>query len=429
MSRTFTFVEAIPFALTIALVFLGAAAVRADFPEVSKLPSRPEIPDPLVMLNGDRVTTKEQWVEKRRPELKELFQYYMYGFMPPAPARVEAKVDRVDAKAFGGKATLKEATVSFGPPDTPPIHLLLVVPNSRKGPAPVFLGMNFSGNHQLINDPAVRLPTVWMPSGPSVKDNRATDAGRGLQVETQRWSTPSTAATPWLRSIAATLIPTGLTCARASSRISARTASNRGRTTGEPSQPGPGVSSAVDYLRTDKDIDKDHIAVVGHSRLGKAAIVAGAFDERIALVIPLQAGCGGTSPSRGKVGESVKAINQHFPHWFDATFKEFNDQPERLPFDQNCLAARAAPRPLLYCCAVEDEWSNPPGQFEMLQSADAVYRLLGAGGLESKQMPEVGRLSDGQLGYYIRPGKHSMTKGDWKIFLDYADKHWGKPGG
>jgi hypothetical protein len=189
-----------------------------------------------------------------------------------------------------------------------------------------------------------------------------------------------------------------------------------------------GLQRAVDTLRTDKDIDKDHIAVVGHSRLGKAAIVAGAFDERIALVIPLQAGCGGTSPSRGKVGESVKAINEHFPHWFDATFTEFNDQPDRLPFDQNCLAALVAPRPLLYCCAVEDAWSNPQGQFAMLQSADAVYRLLKAGGLEAKEMPEVGHLSDGVLGYYIRPGKHSMTKGDWKVFLDYADKHWGKPG-
>src|SRR5262249_31071255 len=93
----------------------------------------------------------------------------------------------------------------------------------------------------------------------------------------------------------------------------------------------------VDYLLTDKDIDGRHIAVVGHSRLGKTALLAAAFDERIALAIPHQAGCGGTAPSRGKVGESVKQINEGFPHWFNGTFKEFNDHPDKLPFDQHCL--------------------------------------------------------------------------------------------
>jgi len=162
--------------------------------------------------------------------------------------------------------------------------------------------------------------------------------------------------------------------------------------------------------------------VVGHSRLGKTALLAAAFDERIALVVPLQAGCGGTAPSRGKVGESVKQINDRFPHWFNGTFKEFNDQPDRLPFDQHCLVALVAPRPVLFSNATEDTWANPAGQFQVLQAADPVYRFLGAGGLEAKEMPEVGKLIDSRLGYYIRPGKHSMTKDDWKGFLDFADK-------
>ena len=106
--------------------------------------------------------------------------------------------------------------------------------------------------------------------------------------------------------------------------------------------------------------------MVGHSRLGKTALLAGAFDERIALVIPHQAGCGGSAPSRGKVGESVKQINNGFPHWFNGAFKEFNDQPDRLPFDQNCLVALVAPRPVLFSNAVEDTWANPEGQFEVL---------------------------------------------------------------
>src|SRR5262249_35936509 len=118
--------------LLFAMLLLGAGVARAGFPEVSELPSRPELPDPLVMLDGERVATKGQWVKKRRPELKALFQHYMYGYPPPAP-KVEGKVEREDRGAFGGKATLKEVTVAFGPPGTPKIHLLLVVPNARKG--------------------------------------------------------------------------------------------------------------------------------------------------------------------------------------------------------------------------------------------------------------------------------------------------------
>src|SRR5437588_3416965 len=112
---------------------------------------------------------------------------------------------------------------------------------------------------------------------------------------------------------------------------------------------------------TDPDIDHGRIAAVGHSRNGKAAAVAAAFDDRIALSIPHQAGCGGTAPSRGKTGESVKQINDHFPHWFDGNFKKFNEQTERLPFDQNGLIALIAPRPVLLSNAVDDTWANPAG--------------------------------------------------------------------
>src|SRR5207302_5707572 len=136
---------------------------------------------------------------------------------------------------------------------------------------------------------------------------------------------------------------------------------------------------------------------------GKVALLAAAFDERVAMAIPLQAGCGGTSPSRGTVGESVKRINTSFPHWFNGAFKEFNDRPDRLPFDQHCLVALAAPRPVLLTNAVEDTWANPEGQLQVLQAADPVYRFLGAGGLEAKRMPQPGKLIDSRLGYYIRP--------------------------
>ena len=131
-----------------------------------------------------------------------------------------------------------------------------------------------------------------------------------------------------------------------------------------------------------------------------------------------------TTPSRGKTGESVQRINTVFPHWFNARYKQFNTEPERLPFEQNALVALCAPRPVLFGNAVEDEWANPVGQFEMLQAADPVYRFLGVEGLKAATMPPMEELSPGRLGYFIRPGKHSMTAGDWRQFMKFADIHF-----
>jgi dienelactone hydrolase len=414
------------------LLLSGPTLARADFPDVAQLPSHPELPDPLVMFNGERVTTRQQWVDQRRPELKALFAYYMYGSAPPAPAKVEGQVERTDPNALDGKATLREVTISFGPPDVPKIHLLLVVPNARKGPAPVFVGMNFAGNHTVLKDPAVRLPTVWMyPNGAGVRNNRATDAGRGTQVDV--WALEQSVDRGYA---VATFYSGDIDPDRPDVREGVQPHYYKpGQTKAGPHDWGTiaawawGISRAVDYLVTDKDLDRERIAVVGHSRLGKTALLAAALDERIALAIPLQAGCGGTGPSRSHnpKAESVKRINTSFPHWFNATFKDFNDCTDKLPFDQNGLVALVAPRPVLFSNATEDDWANPPGQFDVLRAADPVYRLLGVEGLEAKEMPEVGKVVASRLGYYIRPGKHSMTKGDWKVFLDFADRHLGKP--
>jgi cephalosporin-C deacetylase-like acetyl esterase len=185
-----------------------------------------------------------------------------------------------------------------------------------------------------------------------------------------------------------------------------------------------GVHRAVDYLSQHPDLDPKRIAVVGHSRLGKTALVAAAFDDRIALAVPNQAGCGGTAPSRQNdpKAESVKRINTSFPHWFCGHFKAFNDATEKLPFDQHCLAAICAPRPVLYTNAAEDLWANPSGQFDMLKRATPVYELYGVKGLEAEAVPELGKLADSRLGYFIRPGKHAMTTPDWEVYLAFADK-------
>jgi hypothetical protein len=417
--------------LVLSAVFAPTRSLMAQqlFPEPDMLPSHPELPDPLVMFNGEHVTSKQQWIDKRRPELKALFQHYMYGYLPPA-AKITAKVEHEDAKAFDGKATLREVAISVGPSDVPAIHLLLVVPNQRKGPAPVFVGINFCGNHAIVNDHGIKLPTMWMyPQRPGVRANRATEAGRGKQSDV--WALEQSIDRGYA---VATFYNGDIDPDQKDVREGIQPYLRK-----KNGDPGPhgwgtiaawawGVHRVVDYVSNHKDLDKTRIAVVGHSRLGKTALLAAALDERIGLAIPHQAGCGGTSPDRSDnpKAESVKRINSSFPHWFNDTFKKFNDCTDKLPFDQHCLIALMAPRPVLLSNAVEDQWANPDGQFRMLQAADPVYRFLGAGGLEAQRLPPPGKLIDSALGYYIRPGKHSMTKEDWKVFLDFADKHFGK---
>lgn len=396
----------------------------AQFPAFDALPAHSKLPDPLTMFDGKKITTKDEWQSVRRPELRKLFQHYMYGTIPAKPDNLSFKVERVDPNALGGKATLKEITITFGPPETPKMHLLLVVPNKRNGPAPVFVGLNFSGNHTVLDDPKIRLPLGWVRDGKGVKNNRATEEGRGREVKT--WSIEQTIDAGYA---VATVYYGDIVSDRSDQRDGVQNHIK----TGAPAEHDWGAIAAwawglqrvLDYLATDPDIDVSRIVVFGHSRLGKTALLASAFDERVALAIPHQAGCGGTGPNRAKnpKAETVKIITKSFPHWFTPTFTKFGDAVDKLPFDQHCLVALIAPRPILLSNATEDQWANPDGQFEMLVAADPVYKLLGSQGLASPTPPAVGRLVSSPLGYFIRSGSHSTTPEDWRVFVEYANAH------
>src|ERR1043166_5197457 len=415
------------------VVFFGCSTMnepaRMKFADFSQLPAQTGFPDPLVMMNGERITTVQQWNERRRPELKAMFEHYMYGPIPPTPAKLDFKSQVVDTKFLDGKATLKLVTISIPGSDVPKIDLLVVTPNARK-PAPVFLALNFCGNHAIHPDSRIPLAHSWLGNNcKGCETNHATDAGRGAQAGDwplekiiERGCALATFANADVDSDRAD-ISDGVYAWLAKEHTGSATNSlthDRGCIAGW----AWGFQRCVDYLVTDPDIDKSRISAVGHSRNGKTALLAAAFDERIALAIPHQAGCGGTAPSRGKIGESVQRINTSFPHWFNARFKQFNEAPERLPFDQHCLVALCAPRPVLFSNAQEDQWANPSGQFEVLKAADPVYRFLGAEGLAAKEMPPPRQLVDSRLGYYIREGKHSMTADDWGVFLNFADRKW-----
>jgi dienelactone hydrolase len=404
--------------LTGAIAMSPAAA--ANWPEPDQLPTSKEMPDPLVMRDGTKITTAENWKNKRRPELVALFEHYMYGPLPGVLGPMSWAIEHENHEAFGGKATLREVAVTITP-GVRPIRVLLVTPNGVKGKVPAFVGMNFSGNHALVDDPKVRVPDGWMYAQyPGVKSNRATEAGRGKLADV--WAIDDIIARGYA---VATLYNGDIDPDNKEQAAGVQRFWKSKFETSTIMAWAWGIMRVVDFLQDVKEIDAKRIAVVGHSRLGKTALVAAAFDERIALVIPHQSGTGGAAPSRSKnsKSESVERINTSFPHWFNDEFKKFNKQVEKLPFDQNCLAALVAPRPLLFTNALEDQWANPDGQFDVLKSAEPVYKLLGAGGFDANTPPPPGKLIDSTLGYYIREGKHSMTREDWKVFLDYADKH------
>jgi hypothetical protein len=411
----------------ITTMILSAAA--ADFPPPDQLPANAEFPDPLMMMDGTKVATKEQWENQRKPELKTLFQHYMYGRLPPTPMRQRYDVLFSDDKALGGKATLSEVRISFEEPKLEhAMHVLLVVPNAVQKP-PVFVGMNFCGNHTLLDDPRVHLPEGWVRNScPGAANERATDKGRGGQKDV--WNIDLIVE----RGYALACFYSGDVDPDTPDMSDGVGPAFFGSGTSTPVDNDPatimlwawGFHRVVDLVHqhAQDQVDAKRIAVVGHSRNGKTALLAGAFDERIAVVIPLQAGCGGTAPSRTSDprAESVKRINTSFPHWFCGNFKKFNDDPSRLPFDQHCLIALCAPRPVLLPNAEEDLWANPRGQFELLQAASPVYRLLGVEGVAEGAAPEMNKLTDSRLGYFIRPGRHAMTRADWEVFLTYADK-------
>jgi len=426
----------------ILAVSLDLWANEPEFARPADLPVHAELPDPLLMLDGRKVTSRDMWVNERRPELIRLFQHYMYGQLPPAPM-VVGTVGRVDVEFLGGKATLSEITLRFGPAEVPPIHLLLVVPNKRRGPAPVILGMNYFGNHTLVRDPRVRLSDNWVPErGAGVEKNRATAASRGTWADL--WPIEQVID----RGYALATFYNGDIDPDAPDRRGLQTyfpAVDPADSCGTIGAWAWGLQRAVDYLVAAPGIDPRRIVVTGHSRLGKAALLAAAFDPRIAIAIPHQAGCGGSAPSRARLAlgqpwntldapdtkrpETVADLNDKFPHWFNARFKEFDQCPEKLPFDQNGLVALCAPRPVLFTNGRADTWINPAGQFAVLRSAAPVYELLGAVGFTATELPPDGKPIIGPLGYSLRPGAHSLLGEDWQTFLDFADHHFGAPSG
>lgn len=181
----------------------------------------------------------------------------------------------------------------------------------------------------------------------------------------------------------------------------------------------------MDYFETDNSVDTEKVAVLGHSRGGKAALWTGAEDERFALTISNNSGAGGAALSRRKYGETVRALNDRFPHWFAENFEAFNRQEENLPVDQHMLIALMAPRAVYVASADEDLWADPRGEFLSLAHASPAYTLWEHAPIGPDDMPALDEpLVDGPRGYHVRSGGHNLTPDDWRHYMDFTDQLW-----
>ncbi|NID13449.1 glucuronyl esterase domain-containing protein [Fibrivirga algicola] len=393
----------------------------------------PGLPDPLQRASGGRVTTVAEWQQVRRPELIELFTSQVYGRSPGKPAAMTFRVFDTDKKALGGKATRRQVAIYInGKTDGPRIDVLLYIPNHVRGPVPAIVGLNFWGNHSINADPGIRIATSYLEKSRNnpyvnldcVVDNRATEACRGINA--RQWPLDSilghgyALVTAYREDIAsdvpATRFSTGVHTAYPDWQ-------NRPDNFGTIAAWAWGLSRLMDYLQTDRAIDVKRVAVFGWSRLGKAALWAGATDERFAAVLSNESGAGGATLFRRGQGEFIRRLCTVFPHWYSTSFRQYMDKEAQLPFDQHEVIALLAPRPVYIASAEQDKGADPIGEFESAKAASAVYRLFGREGLPATTLPPLNSSVQGSIGYHMRTGEHDVTALDWRYFLQFLDKH------
>ena len=337
-----------------------------------------------------------------------------------------------DRNALEGKAIRKEVTLIFKRKGKKiPMSILIYLPTQTTQPVPIIMGYNFYGNHTIHSDPNITLATSWLRNNTNfgITNNVATEASRGVRAS--RWPVEEIlergygVATIYYGDIDPDFdddFQNGIHPLFAEKTKPKPSADEWGSIAAW----AWGLSRALDYVVTDTDIDGQKVSVIGHSRLGKTSLWAGATDKRFALIISNDSGCGGAALSKRSYGETVGRINRAFPHWFCDNFNEFNENESALPIDQHLLIALMAPRPVYIASATDDQWADPKGEFLAGVHASPVYSFLGKEGLPTETMPKPEMQVMGSIGYHIRTGKHDITSFDWQMFMNFADKHFEK---
>ncbi|MDP4227026.1 MAG: acetylxylan esterase [Bacteroidota bacterium] len=389
------------------------------------------LPDPLKMENGKVVKTDYAWWKQRRPEILSLFEKNVYGKTPSKKLPLSFKVLSVDQKALNGKATRKEVVVYFTANKKGPSMTLLIYLPNRSKPSPVFLSMNFNGNHTITSDNSISITQSWVPNNKvnNITDNKANPGTRG--IDSASWPLKQIIERGYgiVTFYYGDIAPDNKECLQNQIFSLFRTSSEVNRKPDEWGGLGIwawGLSRAMDYICTDRQIDPKKVIVLGHSRLGKAAVWAGAQDRRFAIVVSNNSGCGGAALSMRAIGETVKIINTNFPYWFCENFRKYNDNEAALPVDQHELIALIAPRPVYIASAEDDKWSDPKGEFLSGVYASPVYKLLHTNGLSIAAMPPVNQPVMNTIAYHIRTGGHAITLYDWERYMDFADMNFKK---
>ena len=327
------------------------------------------LPDPFLMNDGSRVKTKEDWT-KRRAELRELFLKYEYGHVPSETTEVKARL----SADFPPHSNERQYELSFGPGGKISVPLILTLPEG-KGPFPIIIKGDLCWGR--VAEPIVKQVT-----------------GRGyILAEFDR-----TAIAPDKND-------------RAHGALSLYPDADWG----DLAAWAWGFGRVVDYVTTRDDVDKTKIIVTGHSRGGKATLLAGVLDERVALTVPNGSGAGGGGCFRVQypLTESLEAVDLRFPYWFTPAFSQFIGHVDQLPFDQHELKALIAPRALLTTDSLDDFWANPMGTQISFEASREVFKFLG--------VPE-------KTGLHYRHGKHDQNEEDFLALLDFADwQLMGKP--
>jgi len=361
------------------------------------------LPDLLTMADGTKVGEAETWRTQRRPEILELFRKHVYGRAPLGrPEGMTFKVFDLERKAMGGMATRKQVEINFGDgEDSQKMNLVIFLPNGAKEPASMFLLI--CHRDQKNFDPSREVKSGFWPAEEIVERGYGIAAFYAGELDDDTFDE----------------FQDGVHAQFDEPRVRAADA------WGTLAAWAWAASRAMDYFVTDEEIRHERVAVVGHSRGGKAALWAGARDTRFAMVVSNSSGCGGAALSSRRFGETVQRINTSFPHWFCANYKQYNNNEDLMPLDQHMLLALIAPRLLYVASAGEDLWADPRGEFLSCTHANPAYRLLGVKGLQAEDMPPLDSpVHAGRIGYHIRTGRHNLTEYDWHRYLDFAGKHW-----
>lgn len=359
-----------------------------------------ELPDPLQFDDGREVRNARQWEKKRRPQVLEVFAQEMYGHMPARPEGLHFSTISEET-VYAGLGLRKVVRIYLDADQTHWFDVLIHLPKDAAGPVPMFVGLNFKGNDATLDE---RADFRW-PYELVLK------AGMGV-------------ATAWRDSIEPDGKDSKLAEAEGVCRDGGvRSWYNKDGDWGAISAWAWGLSRIVDYLETDEAYDTDRLAVIGHSRLGKTALWAGANDLRFDMVISNDSGCCGAAISRRKFGETFAVIDTSFPHWFTREFDKYKGKEETFPADQHWLIALAAPRPVYVASATEDLWADPKGEWLAAKAAEPVYALFGMQGLDDGMpAPDVSD-GDGRIGYHIRSGKHNILAFDWQQYISFMNRH------